>query len=95
MIILCVSFQHSQALMNVSSQSSARQKEKRAAVMVIAMIAAFLVSWLPYAIICFVKMAGLNVTPTVSALPLLCAKSSICWNPIIYVVLNEQVIDIN
>jgi hypothetical protein len=55
------------------------------------MIVAFLVSWLPYAIVCFVKIAGYDVTPTVSALPLLCAKSSICWNPIIYVVLNEQV----
>jgi hypothetical protein len=46
---------------------------------------------LPYAIVCFIKMTGYDVTPTVSALPLLCAKSSICWNPIIYVALNDSV----
>jgi hypothetical protein len=42
--------------MSVSAQNSARQKERRAAFMVIAMIVAFLVSWLPYAVVCFVKV---------------------------------------
>ena len=36
-------------------------------------------------------MAGYSLNPTMSALPLLFAKSSICWNPIIYVILNDQV----
>ncbi len=49
------------------------------------------VSWTPYSVVCFIKMAGLPVTPTMSAIPLLFAKSSICWNPIIYVILNDQV----
>ena len=74
-----------------ASKSNSKHKERRASLMVLLMILAFLVSWLPYSVICFVKMAGYDVTPTMSALPLLCAKSSICWNPIIYVVLNDQV----
>jgi c-opsin len=50
------------------------------------------VSWLPYTVVCFIKMFGLPVSQTMSALPLLFAKSSICWNPIIYVMFNDQVI---
>ncbi len=49
------------------------------------------VSWLPYTLISLVKVFGITVSPTVSSIPLLCAKSSICWNPIIYVLLNKQV----
>jgi c-opsin len=60
--------------------------------MVLLMILAFMTSWFPYSIICFIKITEYDVTPTVSALGLLFAKSSICWNPIIYIILNEQVI---
>ena len=84
-------FQHSRSFMLTACKNNNKQKERRASLMILLMIFAFMVSWFPYTIICFFKMTGYEVTPTISALPLLFAKSSICWNPIIYVVLNEQV----
>lgn len=61
--------------------------------MVAVMIAAFLVAWSPYAILALL-IQFLNpdfITPAVGVVPALVAKSSICYNPIIYVGLNTQV----
>ena len=31
------------------------------------------------------------VTPTIVVIPLLAAKTSVCWNPLLYVAMNPQV----
>ena len=55
------------------------------------MVTAFLVSWAPYAVISLYKVLGGGVGAKTSVIPLLFAKSSICWNPFIYVFMNTQV----
>lgn len=60
--------------------------------MVAVMILAFLAAWLPYSVLALlIAFGGARFSPTVSIIPALCAKSSICWNPIIYIGLNTQV----
>lgn len=60
--------------------------------MVLAMIIAFLIAWSPYAILALLIQFGdaSLVTPATGVIPALLAKSSICYNPIIYVGLNSQ-----
>lgn len=57
------------------------------------MVIAFLVAWTPYAIFALIKQFGNEqlVGPGLAILPSLIAKSSICYNPIIYVGMNSQV----
>lgn len=54
---------------------------------------AFLVCWMPYGIICFFYIFGGEnyVSPTVVVIPLLTAKTSVCWNPVLYIAMNPQV----
>jgi hypothetical protein len=60
--------------------------------MVAVMILAFLTAWIPYSVLSLlVAFGGIQISPAVSLIPALCAKSSICWNPIIYIGLNTQV----
>nr|CAI5827676.1 unnamed protein product [Callosobruchus analis] len=67
--------------------------EGRVAYMILLMIAAFLIAWAPYAICALVVQFGdaSMVSPSAGVFPALLAKSSICYNPIIYVGLNSQV----
>lgn len=66
--------------------------ECRVAIMVAVMILAFLMAWTPYSVLALlIAFGGVRVSPAVSIIPALCAKSSICWNPIIYIGLNTQV----
>lgn len=67
--------------------------EIRVTCMVLLMIVAFLIAWLPYAILALIIQFGdaSIVTPALAVAPALLAKSSICYNPIIYVGLNSQV----
>jgi len=50
------------------------------------MIALFIISWLPYALVASFSIVGLNhlVTPYVAELPVMLAKASAIWNPIVY-----------
>lgn len=51
------------------------------------MIFTFLIFWMPYIVICFLVANGYGhlVTPTVSIVSYLFAKSSTIYNPIIYI----------
>lgn len=61
--------------------------------MVAVMILAFLIAWMPYSVLALlIAFGGVRISPAVSIIPALCAKSSICWNPIIYIGLNTQVL---
>ena len=73
-------------------RKAAEKRETRVTKMVLLMITAFTVCWLPYALVCLYKMGGGRMRPLLSVFPLLFAKSSICWNPVIYIFMNHQVI---
>ncbi|KAL1489761.1 hypothetical protein ABEB36_013696 [Hypothenemus hampei] len=66
--------------------------EAKIAYIVLVMILAFLIAWTPYAIMALLVQFGdpSIITPSTGVLPALIAKSSICYNPIIYVGLNSQ-----
>ncbi|KAG5881211.1 hypothetical protein JTB14_037058 [Gonioctena quinquepunctata] len=66
--------------------------EGRVAYMILLMIVAFLVAWSPYAILSLLVQFGdpSLISPAAGVAPALLAKSSICYNPIIYVGLNSQ-----
>jgi hypothetical protein len=68
--------------------------ESKVANMIFIMIIAFLTAWAPYAILALIIQFGdaSVVTPGIAVFPALLAKSSICYNPIIYIGLNAQVI---
>lgn len=55
---------------------------------------AFLLAWTPYAIFALIEQFGDPelITPALAVLPALLAKSSICYNPMIYVGMNSQVL---
>lgn len=59
---------------------------------VLVMVLAFLVAWTPYAAMAlFVQFGDADlISPAMAVIPALIAKSSICYNPIIYVGLNTQ-----
>ncbi|VEN60747.1 unnamed protein product, partial [Callosobruchus maculatus] len=66
--------------------------EGRVAYMILLMIVAFLLAWLPYAVCALLVQFGdaSMVSPSAGVVPALLAKSSICYNPVIYVGLNSQ-----
>ncbi|EFN63209.1 Rhodopsin [Camponotus floridanus] len=67
------------------------KRERRVTMMVYLMVLAFLIAWLPYAILALaVQYFYVQTSHIVTVLPALLAKSSICYNPIIYACLNVQ-----
>uniref|UniRef100_A0A182R9Y6 G-protein coupled receptors family 1 profile domain-containing protein n=1 Tax=Anopheles funestus TaxID=62324 RepID=A0A182R9Y6_ANOFN len=66
--------------------------ERRVTSMVALMIVAFMIAWTPYAIFALIEQFGPQelIGPGLAVLPALIAKSSICYNPIIYVGMNTQ-----
>nr|XP_004653495.2 opsin-3 isoform X1 [Jaculus jaculus] len=61
--------------------------EKKVAKMCFLMVTVFLACWMPYVVICFLVVNGSGhlVTPTVSVVSYVFAKSSTVYNPVIYV----------
>ncbi|CAL1676442.1 unnamed protein product [Lasius platythorax] len=67
------------------------RRERKITMMVSLMILAFLIAWLPYAVLALaVQYFYVQTSHIVAVLPALLAKSSICYNPIIYASLNVQ-----
>lgn len=66
--------------------------EKKVAKMCFLMIFIFLIFWMPYIVICFMVVNGYGhlVTPTVSLVSYLFAKSSTVYNPIIYIIMIRK-----
>lgn len=61
--------------------------------MVVVMVLAFLLTWLPYAAMALSIMvdSNLHIHPMVATVPVVLAKSSTVYNPIIYIFMNRQV----
>ena len=69
------------------------RSEVKVTFMVAVMILAFMVAWTPYSVFALIKQFGDadSIGPGMGVLPSLFAKTSICYNPIIYVAMNSQV----
>nr|BAQ54695.1 opsin, pteropsin type [Sympetrum frequens] len=77
---------------NAVAMGRVTKAECRVTVMVFVMIVAFLVAWTPYSVLALLVAFGdaTLISPGVAVVPALMAKSSICYNPVIYVGLNTQ-----
>nr|CAD7197006.1 unnamed protein product [Timema douglasi] len=96
--VFVISFSYLNIIRTMKQHTSLRmgrvtKAESKVAFMVGAMIVSFLVAWTPYAILALLIAFGdpKIVTPGMAVVPALIAKSSICYNPLIYVGLNTQV----
>ncbi|XP_025421001.1 rhodopsin, GQ-coupled-like, partial [Sipha flava] len=59
----------------------------RTSYIILVLIGLFMMSWTPYAVVTFFGQFGaddMKIEPWVSALPALCAKASVVYNPIVY-----------
>lgn len=61
--------------------------------MVIVMVMAFLICWLPYTTFALVVATNKDITiqPALASLPSYFSKTATVYNPIIYVFMNKQV----
>ncbi|XP_006028149.2 opsin-3-like [Alligator sinensis] len=73
------------------------KREQRVLIMVVVMVICFLLCWLPYGIMALVATFGKPglITPSVSIIPSVLAKSSTVYNPVIYIFLNKQICDVD
>ena len=67
--------------------------EMQVARMVVVMVIAFLLTWLPYAAFALSVMIdpSLYIDPLIATAPMYLAKCSTVYNPIIYIFMNRQV----
>lgn len=79
--------------LQVSQARSTYRLEVHVARMVVVMVLAFLLTWLPYAAMALSLMvdSSLQLHPMVATVPVVLAKSSTVYNPIIYIFMNRQV----
>lgn len=72
------------------------KREVKVARSIVFIVLAFLFAWLPYALVTlyaqYAPLEYLNpvITPYTTSLPSLCAKMSSVYNPILYVLTNEE-----
>ncbi|XP_033823428.1 parietopsin [Periophthalmus magnuspinnatus] len=71
---------------------SSQEENEHAITMVLCMIVAFFICWLPYTILSVVVVADpeLYIHPLVATMPMYFAKTSPVYNPIIYFLSNKQ-----
>ncbi|XP_065212037.1 parapinopsin-like isoform X2 [Planococcus citri] len=68
-----------------------KKAETHVARMILIMVIAFFIAWGPYAVFSLlIAFTDIEITPLYSMAPSLFAKSSVCYNPIIYFFLNHQ-----
>lgn len=75
------------------NRSSAERRESRVLLMVVSMVTGYLLCWMPYGVVAMLASFGRPgvVPPAASLIPSLLAKTSTVLNPVIYVLLNNQV----
>lgn len=79
--------------LQLSQARSTYRLEVHVARMVVVMVLAFLLTWLPYATMALSVTvdSSLHLHPVVATVPVVLAKSSTVYNPIIYIFMNRQV----
>lgn len=77
----------------MSEGGSTARAETQVACMVVVMVMAFLLTWLPYAAFALsvILDPNLYIDPVIATVPMYLAKSSTVFNPIIYIFMNRQV----
>ncbi len=87
----CVFCRQAAALQQESETT--QRAEREVTRMVIVMVIAFLVCWVPYASVAWYIFAnqGTEFGPVVMTIPAFFAKSAALYNPVIYIILNRQV----
>lgn len=83
----------SPAQVNRVNLLSAQRRQNHILLMVFTMVSCYLLCWMPYGLMALVATFGESglVTPVVSVVPAVLAKSSTVFNPVIYVLFNNQV----
>ncbi|XP_042348450.1 parapinopsin a [Plectropomus leopardus] len=83
---------HQVTKLQVSEAGSTNCMEVQVARMIVVMVLAFLVTWLPYAAMALAVILdpSLNINPIIATIPVYLAKSSTVYNPIIYIFMNRQ-----
>lgn len=74
-------------------KSAARRREFHILFMVITTVVCYLLCWMPYGVIAMMATFGHPglITPIVTVVPSIMAKSSTVINPLIYILMNKQV----
>lgn len=77
----------------MSEGGSTARAEMQVACMVVVMVMAFLLTWLPYAAFALSVIFDpkLYIDPIIATVPMYLTKSSTVFNPIIYIFMNRQV----
>ncbi|KAM4738328.1 parapinopsin a [Anableps anableps] len=83
---------HQVTKLQTSESRSTYRVERQVARMVVVMVLAFLVTWLPYAAMALAVImdSSLYIDPIIATIPVYLAKSSTVYNPIIYIFMNRQ-----
>ncbi|XP_067268982.1 parapinopsin a [Pseudorasbora parva] len=78
--------------LKMSEGGSTTRAETQVACMVVVMVMAFLLTWLPYAAFALSVIfdPNLYIDPVIATVPMYLAKSSTVFNPIIYIFMNRQ-----
>lgn len=82
-----------QAAAQQQESATTQKAEKEVTRMVIIMVIAFLICWVPYAGVAFYIFThqGSDFGPIFMTLPAFFAKSASVYNPVIYIMMNKQV----
>lgn len=82
-----------QAAAQQQESATTQKAEKEVTRMVIIMVIAFLICWVPYASVAFYIFThqGSDFGPIFMTFPAFFAKSSSIYNPVIYIMMNKQV----
>uniref|UniRef100_A0AAR2KIE7 G-protein coupled receptors family 1 profile domain-containing protein n=1 Tax=Pygocentrus nattereri TaxID=42514 RepID=A0AAR2KIE7_PYGNA len=80
------------ANLQMAESGSTAKAEMQVARMVVVMVLAFLLTWLPYASFALAVIfdSNLYINPLIATVPMYLAKSSTVFNPIIYIFMNRQ-----
>lgn len=75
-------------------KTAARKREYHVLFMVITTVVCYLLCWMPYGVVAMMATFGRPgiISPVASVVPSLLAKSSTVINPLIYILMNKQVI---
>uniref|UniRef100_A0A1B0CMJ6 G-protein coupled receptors family 1 profile domain-containing protein n=2 Tax=Lutzomyia longipalpis TaxID=7200 RepID=A0A1B0CMJ6_LUTLO len=93
--VTVISYSYTKIIHTMKKKSARLRKTNRSdrlTWMVAVMIVAFLIAWTPYSAFALIEQFASPdiISPGAAVLPALIAKSSICYNPIIYVGMNTQ-----
>ncbi|XP_053326029.1 parapinopsin-like [Spea bombifrons] len=80
------------AKLGVAEGGTTSKAEVQVSRMVLVMVLAFLVCWLPYAAFAMAVVAnpGIYINPIIATVPMYLTKTSTVYNPIIYIFMNKQ-----